>query len=200
MITIPVFSVPFSFEKNVFKATEEEINYIKSLDYFNNGDVKISKDSFILTHSKLFKIKEIILNKTYEYKNNILSINNDIVLTQSWSTINYTNSKHHEHDHPNTFISCVLYLKANKVKFVLKKEKSILQEGFNFNYSINNYNVHNSSIWELEINSGDIIFFPGWIKHYSSENMDKEEKILIGANFFLKGKIGEYDKIDLIYL
>jgi len=200
MKTIPLFSTPFSFEKNVFTATEEEINYIKSLEYKEGEEVKVSKNSFILADNKLFRIKQTILNKTYEYKNNILEINNDIILTQSWSTINYTNSKHHQHNHENTFISCVLYLKANKVKFILKREKSVLQDGFNFSYLVNNHNIFNSSTWEIEVDSGDMIFFPGWIHHCSGKNIDKEEKILVGANFFLKGKIGEYLNTNLIYI
>lgn len=202
MITVPLFSIPFSFEKNVFNVSKEELDYIKSLNFksLDKNKVNVSEDSYILNNPKLHRIKKIILEKTIDYKNKVLEIGNEIDLTTSWATVNNKNSQHPQHSHYNTFISSVLYLQAKNVTFVLTRQKNIFQDAFYFNYKINNINLHNCSSFSLKVESGDIIFFPAWFHHYSTENLDEEDKVLIGANFFLKGEVGSYEGTDLIHI
>ena len=42
--------------------------------------------------------------------------------------------------------------------------------------------------------------FPGRLFHQTSPNKDTEDKVTLGANYFLKGEIGQYKDTDLITL
>jgi len=41
--------------------------------------------------------------------------------------------------------------------------------------------------YEVEVQTGDFIMFPGWMRHYVQENTLDEERIVIGMNFGSKG-------------
>jgi len=43
-----------------------------------------------------------------------------------------------------------------------------------------------------------LFFFPGHIRHGSTVNRLAEDRIVIGANFFIKGKLGSKLNVDLI--
>ena len=107
---------------------------------------------------------------------------------------------HTTHDHPNTLFSCVLYVKADNSGITFYKEKSAIQEAFNFSFKIKKYNIYNSVTWNLPVNTGDIVIFPGQIKHSSFKNKNEEERIIVGANFFIKGEIGVKENVDRIVI
>ena len=65
-------------------------------------------------------------------------------------------------------------------------------------YSISNQNAFNSNSWSYEMNTGDIIMFPGWLQHKTEKNKNDDDKIVIGANYFIKGTIGSVESIDQI--
>ena len=92
----------------------------------------------------------------------------------------------------------VYYVKAEKGSLYFDVRRSSLQEGFIFDYSIIKYNVFNSERWTLHIGGGDLGIFPGHVCHGSNQNESTEPRITMGANFFLKGKIGREDRISNI--
>ena len=94
----------------------------------------------------------------------------------------------------------MFYVKAQDSFVKFFSEKSMIQEGFYFEYDIKNYNQFNSSSWELPVSSGDIIFFPGQLSHESKVHDLSSERIVIGSSYFAKGTYGtpeDYDDIDL---
>ena len=103
--------------------------------------------------------------------------------------------------HPNTFISLVYYVKCKGEggNIVFELEKTRLQEGFNFNYTIDKYNEYNSLTWTFKTKEGMIAIFPGWLRH-STTPFEGKERIIIGANFFITGTIGMKGNTDLINL
>lgn len=40
---------------------------------------------------------------------------------------------------------------------------------------------------ELEVKTGDLIMFPGWMRHYVTENTCDKDRLIIGMNFGSKG-------------
>ena len=65
--------------------------------------------------------------------------------------------------------------------------------------SINkNYNVFNSSTWDLKVKTGDIVFFPGELTHESIIHESDNDRIMIGSSYFIKGKIGFDNKANAI--
>ena len=75
-----------------------------------------SKNSYVLNDKPFNNIKKQLLNHITKYFDEVISTSDKIVpyITQSW--LNYTkeNEYHHSHAHPNSFVSGVLYIDANK--------------------------------------------------------------------------------------
>jgi len=195
-------AIPIYYESNAYRPTPKELSFIKKIKY-NESKTKglfISKSIDVLNHKALTNFQKFIVDKTEAYVKNILGIKNEIYLTQSWSTSAQKDSFHELHNHPNTFISLVYYAQAKSGNLFFDLRRSSLKECFNFDYSITNYNVYNSEQWTIHIKSRDIVIFPGHIFHGSTPNETKESRITMGANFFIKGKIGREDRISNIQI
>ena len=202
---IPFHALPISREETNFKLNEDEFKFIMDKDKYREstsikGGVKLSKDTDILRHESMSRVKKFIVDKVMEFKNNILQVEDDFSMSQSWTTINNKGDSHHEHNHPNTILSCVYYAQADSGDFQIKMSKSRLQEGFNFSYKIKQQNQFNSAIYNCQVKTGVIVIFPGHLNHLSLPSMSDEPRIMIGSNFFIEGLIGEEEKYEQIYI
>ena len=191
-------SLPIIKYNDVYKSNEDEIEYIKSLKYLNKNGFFLSDSYEILKDVKLKKIKNCINNTFEDYKTNILEIENNFYISQSWTTINKNQGFHGAHTHKNTLFSCVLYLQANDSAINFYLNNSAIQNHFNFSYKVKNYNECNSTSWRLPVKTGDLVIFPGHLKHSSEENKNNEDRIIVGANYFIKDEIGNKADWDFI--
>ena len=82
--------------------------------------------------------------------------------------------------------------------FVFNLHPSELKKRWNFSFKVKKYNAFNSSSWEYEVNTGDLIIFPAWMYHYTRENVTNKDRIVIGANYFVDGVIGSTRGVDKI--
>jgi len=192
-------AIPIAHEGNVYSINQEELNVIKKIKYRKpNRGFYISETIALLENKTLASLKKFIIDKAEEYTRNVLEIRDQIYLTQSWSTINPTNASHPIHAHPNTFISIVYYAQCKSGALYFDLKTTSLRECFNFHYTINKFNIYNSQNWSLQTKTGDMVLFPGHIHHGSLPNKSPESRIIVGANFFIKGKIGSKKEISLI--
>ena len=183
-------------------ASEKELNYLRKINQNfakNKKPFKLSKGSHILEDKQLKNIKKIILYSFEDYKNNVLQINNSFYICNSWSTSQKKGEFHHTHVHPNHIFSAVYYAKAKKCSLVFYLDRSRIQENFNFSYDIKEYNVYNSGSWRIDVNAGDVIIFPGHLRHESAL-CEVDERIVVGSSFFIKGKLGSQDSYNDINL
>ena len=150
------------------------------------------------TNKTLAPLKKFITEKAEKYKHDVLGIKDQIYLTQSWSTINTTNAFHKPHFHPNTFISVVYFAQCKSGPLIFYLSPTSLRECFNFQYTPHKYTPYNSLKWELSLKSGDIVLFPGHLIHGSSPNQSPESRIIVGANFFIKGTLGSKKEVSLL--
>ena len=193
-------AIPIAYERNVYHLDKKELNVVKKIKYKKSGyaALSVSKTISLLENKTLASLKKFIIEKAEEYTQNILEIKDQIYLTQSWSTLNTTNVFHPPHDHPNTFISLVYYAQCKDGYLFFDLNTTSLRECFNFDYAINKFNIYNSQNWTLPVKTGDIVLFPGHIRHGSLPNKSREPRIVIGANFFIKGTLGSEEKVSLI--
>lgn len=195
---VDIFSVPLCIETQVYDMSQEELNYLKSLDTRETPNNKISQDIFVGNNNKLSKLMNIIDYYVENYKSEVLQIDNEIYRTQSWLAVSKKGQSHHEHEHPNTFISAVFYVNCNSGDLVLKRPRSVLQDGFNFSYKIKKFTPANCRKWSVPLKTGDLAIFPAWITHFTYENEDDNDRIILGVNYFLKGQIGTEKGVDII--
>jgi len=192
-------AIPIAHAKKVYSISQKELTVIKKAEYRPPQEGHyLSQSISLLNHKTLTPLRKFILKKAKEYTRKILGIKEEIYMTQSWSTINTTNAFHKPHSHPNTFISVVYYAQCQDGFLFFDLHTSSLREGFNFQYTINHFNIYNSAIWDLPVQTGDMVLFPGHIDHGSTPNKSTEPRIIIGANFFIKGKLGSKKFVDLI--
>ena len=187
--------------------TDDELNFIKSFkkknihsNITNNNGAKISENSHILNFSELHNIKELILKNFNDYINNVLEIENQFYMCNSWCGIQNKNNFHPRHAHPNAIFSCVYYLQSDNSSIIFTKDKSKIQEGFFFEYKIKKYNLYNSQEWNLPVKTGDMIFFPGELHHQTEKYEGENERIIVASSFFIKGQLGTSQSLNDINL
>ena len=194
-------AIPVAYDRNVYHLNKKELNIIKKTQYSEPQDgFYLSETSSLLENKTLASLKKFIIKKAEEYTRDVLEIKDKIYLTQSWSTINNTNAFHRTHDHPNTFISVVYYAQCKEGTIRFHLYTNSLRECFNFRYTINKFNIYNSQNWALPVKTGDIVLFLGHIHHSSSPHRSPEPRLIVGANFFLKGSLGSKKHVSLITL
>ena len=202
----PFNALPISTEATDFRLNKDEFEFIMNKNKYrdptsmNNRGVKLSEDTDLLNHESMKRVKEFIISKVLDFKDNVLEIEDKFRMTQSWATINNKGDSHHEHNHPNTILSCLYYAQASSGDFCIKLPQSRIQEGFNFSYKIKQQNSFNSAIWSCTVKTGDLIIFPGHLNHLSLPSESENPRIMIGSNFFIEGLLGEKENYEQIYI
>ena len=199
METLNLKAIPICYEKNAYHLTEKEFNIILNIKYRESEKgFFLSESCSVLQDKGLVNLKKFLVQKAKNYVKNILEIKDKIYLTQSWSTFNKKNAFHAPHNHPNSFISVVYYAQCDKGFLVFDVRASTLQEGLNLDYTIDKFNIYNSQTWDLPVQSGSLVLFPGHVWHKSSPHLSVTPRVLIGANFFIKGKLGTEKNVSIL--
>ena len=113
LFSIPVYLTRLN--KNLSKKELSFINFIKNDVYKNEGNIT-TNDGYVLEREVFKNLKNELNLIVQDYFNTVINATNDVVpyITQSW--LNYTEKDqfHHRHSHPNSLVSGVVYLAANK--------------------------------------------------------------------------------------
>jgi len=181
---------------------KKELDHIKKIPYVKHSesDTMLSVDNSILNHKKLNRIKNIIWSEFCKYVDQVLEIEDDFYMSNSWCTLQEKRGSHPYHNHPGSMFSSAYYAQAHDGFLFFSKPKSIIQSGFNFDYKIKNYNYFNSLTCKIPVTTGDLIIFPADISHESGEHKSPETRIMLGASYFIKGKLGfkkKYNQMDI---
>jgi len=176
----------------------DEINYLNTIIYEINGDNNSykSSDTYILKNKSLDKINSFILNSIVNYKN-LLKIEQEICITQSWVNKNPINSKHHEHIHPNSFVSGVFYFNLNKGHPPIQFSKTQFDM---LKLSYTEWNKYNCETYFPDISTGSLILFPSNLRHSVSLNKVDETRISLSFNTFTKNNLGSKKDLTEVIL
>ena len=184
------------FSKIERKFTKKELSYVQNhfkKSYKNMGN-KTSLDNYILNNIELTDLKDIIQTNIENYISTIYSPKNHVTpyITQSWLNWTEPEEYHHTHSHPNSFISGVLYIYADE-----KEDKIIFnKDGYQqISLETDNYNIFNAKTWWFNVNTADIIIFPSSLSHNVEHVTSKKTRISLAFNTFLKGTIGDNQKL-----
>ena len=195
--TIPVCGQPIS---HIHKKLVNDKSRFDDLEYPGpqSWGVLVSKDHYLLDNKKYEDIKDNITYVVEQYKTDVLGIKNDIVMTTSWMTLNKTGCSHGRHDHPGVFISLTHYLNCESGDLIFEFDKSPIAQNFNLHYDVEEFNIFNSPSWTFEVRTDDTIIFPGYVKHLTTPNYSKTNRLCLGANFFFKGQYGADLTLDKV--
>jgi len=184
----PVLILPYE------KPISKELEFIRTLEWViqkANGNFK-SKNTYILKNEQLKDIKNFIVESVNKYCENILNTKQRLVITQSWFNKNPTGSKHHEHVHPNSIISGVMYFQIDQTLPPIQFSKSN-QDGVKLDPI--KYNVLNSDTFLLPCKPGELILFPSNLRHSVPINTGMPDRISLSFNTFSIDALGSEDSL-----
>ena len=199
---VPVYKVNTNYTYSNF--TPEAKDYID--DYIKNTDeasksvnVFVERGRF-LDNLKLEKIKELISTHAYYFRDNIMMCTNELEIQASWLTVNHKGSYHPPHNHAHAIFSVCYYPKADSGELVLQAPdgKSTWQRDYRMGFQYTQLNEWSATNWSVPVMSGDIVIFPGWVQHSTTPNESDELRLMIGANYWLRGNMQFFDELDRI--
>lgn len=184
------------FNRNL---TSKEKSYIKNLkkDIITNKGNSYTKNVYILNEPAFLNLNKDINFFIKDYFDTIIETTDKIFpyITQSW--LNYTeqNGFHHLHNHPNSYVSGVLYLDVKKndsITFYKNDNNDI------FSLNRDTYNAFNSSSWTVPVKNNQILLFPSYLKHAVLNKDSSGTRISLAFNTFIKGTFGpKYEMFEL---
>jgi len=173
-----------NIEINFFDEIKNEIN--KNYGNYTTKDNYILKDDSM---KDIFKFCQSCLDSYFE-KIYCPSVNTcNLQLTQSW--INYTKKGefHHAHTHPNSIISGVFYMSANKKydEIIFNKPDSQNQ----YEILTKKRNDFNTPECSFTIETYDLLLFPSGMYHRVPPVTNEDTRISLAFNSFFRGTIGD---------
>jgi uncharacterized protein (TIGR02466 family) len=158
-----------------------------------------STNNHVLEDPDLQSIKDFCLKGVHEFIKNSNPPKHklDFYITQSW--LNYTEhmQSHHRHSHPNSIISGVFYLNADKNNdriYFLNSSVPTLK------YTAESFTMFNSEEWYVSVETNMLVLFPSTLHHYVSVNRQPYRRESLSFNTFLKGNLGEPDNLTELIL
>jgi len=196
-----LFPEPVYFSKLERSLTKKELgtlNKYKKKTYKNDGNM-ISRDNHVLDHKALGNLKKDLDKRVTDYFNKIVCTSNSITpyITQSWINYTQTNQFHPRHAHPNSYISGVFYINAQKgndeIEFYKTGYERLLLQ-------VSQLNPFNSSSWKYPVETGDVLLFSSSLQHGVDNKKGDNTRTSLSFNVFIKGKIGDNAKLTELVL
>ena len=184
-----IFTTPLYVVNTQRVLTLDESNYVHSLKndtVLNVGNNYNTKNSYILNEKILENLKNVIMLYVKDYFTKVLSTTAQPYITQSWLNYQTQDQSHHMHDHPNSIVSGVYYIKTDE-KDTVSFHKRIYETIMLDKTSLNPYNANDVS---TSVRTGDLIMFPSSLLHSVNKKETLNERISLAFNVFVKGKIG----------
>lgn len=184
-----LWPMPVVTDKFYRKLKDEEYNFITSSSTDRKESNEISKNVHILNCPELSELKKDLNEYLQQYWNDVYDCEQSIKITNSWIAKSQPGESHHTHEHPNSIVSGVLYIKADEGAGDFKLIHSgPIYDRMEFNYDLRRYSPVNSRSWQFPVRTGDIIIFPSSCLHRT--NVNTTERIILGFNSFVEGNFG----------
>jgi len=187
-----LFPVPVMFNSMDRDFTQAELDYFNSHSdktYQNQGNTT-SLNNYILNEPEMKDLHDFVQRQVQLYMDKVYKPKYPVkpYITQSWLNWTKKDEYHHKHEHPNSFISGVLYINADFKEDKIKFHKSGYQQ---IKLVTDNHDIFNSESWWFSVKTGDIVIFPSSLTHNVEPVTANETRISLAFNTFLKGTIGD---------
>ncbi len=199
--TTQLFPTPVLFSKLPRKFTDEEVAFVQKCgeQVTKNTGNTTSVDRYVLNEPAMSGIKTFVQFYINYYMNEIEAPYAPVgaYVTQSWLNYTQPGEFHHKHEHPNSYISGVLYINADpekdKIYFYKQGYKRI-------SLPTERYNPFNSESWWFNVGTCDMVLFPSYLTHMVEQTVSVHTRVSLSFNTFLKGYIGEEASLTSLHL
>ena len=204
--SINMFQVPplmvYEYEGDMNKILE----YTSNIEFMEGGFSRSTND-YILDNDNLKELKQFCLDSVHDYVDDIMGINDEIEIQQSWVNKNSPGENHPEHYHPNSFISGVFYVESDPIKGSPITFKSELHKS---NFSVQKlphsymtalqsgeqdkplkYYPCTANSYNYPSIPGQLILFSSMTSHVVPVNLSDKNRISLSFNTYPKLPFGE---------
>lgn len=183
--------IPILFDNNNF-VNSNDIEKIKKLNYNYLPELGNSFSADYSVLDNFPNIKQIFENKIKIYEEEIMGgiTPAELYITQSWVSDTSKDGYHVKHTHNNSLFSAVLYISVPENGCVNFSFQDRFFEKFKFVLPHERETFYNRTMLTVPVKEGDFILFPSWLDHWVDNNKSDKHRIVIGANYFIRGVIG----------
>lgn len=189
----PTAVLAFEMERDF---TNEEIDTMYSILELNNPNIgnTISQDYYVLNRPELSDLRKMFVENFSKYIEEIIKPTRDVdvYLTQSWLNLTKIDQFHHMHNHPNSYLSAVLYIEstnADQIVFFKEKYQQIKLEPKEFN-------AYNSDSWWYPARKGTMLVFPSSVQHSVDQKHFDGKRVSLACNMVPKGALGNAESMN----
>jgi len=199
MITHNLFPTPVAYFDFGTDLTEIELDFITKQETRGNTGNTTSVDNNLFDSPEIAEIARFCQESVDEYMKEVYAPKFDVsaYITQAWANYTSKGQWHHKHEHPNSFISGVFYVQAQKDIDKIYFYKNGYQQ---IKLPTENFNLYNSESWWLGVETGQLILFPSHLTHMVETVQTDETRISISFNTFLKGYVGNDIELTGLHL
>lgn len=169
--------------------TPDEVMAFNNYEKFQreNNNNKTSVSSNVLIDPRLKNLKTWLTEQTQKYLDNIINPSTElkIKITTSWLNFTKKNESHHQHTHPNSFLSGVFYINCDQedqITFYKNPKDSI-------RIVKKSYNDYNSESWWMPAITKRLYIFPSTLEHGVPKVKSNINRISLSYNTWLSGTI-----------
>ena len=197
----PLFAEPF-FRMNLSHAiTEEQVLYIQNLKMVRNRDNLISENLYIFEEPELAGLRDAVQEALDIYAREVMGINQQLYVTQSWSLINHPDVGMHGHSHSNSVISGSIYycdLPEPPGRMIFERFTSYQQ--LELTPEDDRRSLYNTVLNVITPQKHDLFLFSSRLQHVIEPNLSREPRYSIAFNTFIRGKLGSYRDVSELEL
>lgn len=176
---------------------DAQVEYIRNLKMVQNQQNLISEDLYIFKQPQLRKLATAVQGALSAYAREIMGLEQDIVITQSWALLNDPGVGMHAHAHSNSIVSgSVYYAPLPEPSSRLIFDRHTHYQRIELPPEAEKVNIYNTSRNVITPKHGEVIMFPSDINHMVEPNGSQEIRGVIAFNSFVKGTIGNYRDVS----
>jgi len=200
----PLFSTPI-YINNV---GDLECPDIKPLEFTSKvptgGEVTFlsSIDKYVLERPEFAHTRSIVMNEVNKYGREVLRVDRNIEfhITNSWINVYRPGDQAGSHNHNNSLISGVLYLKVSEDSgdiIFYRDIMSLVPFPPALDLAIDSSNIYNCKQFGHRPRKNEIVLFPSVVMHSVGQNNSNEERWCLAFNVFVRGRIGGLHELIL---
>ena len=199
-----IFPTPIYTTKIDRGFTKQELQFVNEQKKHcskNDGNIN-TKDNYILNRKEFKNVKKFLDKHCKEYLNTVICPKNNLELyiTQSWLNYTETNQYHHQHAHPNSVVSGVLYFDSDVKNDKILFSHPILYQQIVPETDNTKFNLWNSKTWFFPVETGNLFMFPSSTTHQVETKKGDNTRINLAFNTFYKGNIGSNPQLTELIL
>ena len=155
-------------------------------------EVVSSNDQYILRNKKLKRLQKDIQGCVDDYKNEIMSCDQELYMTNSWVNFLLPQKRFPIHHHSNSIVSGVYYIKMDKGMPNIEFEHPNTHL-WRLTWKRKEYKHGNYLSSTIKIRENMLILFPSTIWHSVNKNFSSTPRVSLSFNTFLRGDLYSND-------